>query len=46
LPPSAHLPRLGAIEFVVIGPGKTNQAANALADAILASAGRIRALAA
>jgi len=45
LAPSAHLPRPGSVEFVLIGPARTHLAANALADTILASAGRIRALA-
>lgn len=42
---SAQLPRLGAIEFVLIGPGRRENSAIALAEAVLASAGRIRAMA-
>jgi DNA-binding transcriptional LysR family regulator len=37
-----HLPPLGEIEFVVIGGEGGNNAASALADAILFNAGRIR----
>ncbi len=37
-----HLPPLGEIEFVVIGGGAGNVAADALAEEILANAGRIR----
>jgi DNA-binding transcriptional LysR family regulator len=36
------LPRLAEIEFVVRGPSKTNRAANALADVLLASLGQMR----
>ncbi|VFU09121.1 LysR family transcriptional regulator [Methylocella tundrae] len=39
---SRHLPPLGQIEFVVVGGGAGNDAANALAAAILSNAGRIR----
>jgi DNA-binding transcriptional LysR family regulator len=39
---SRHLPKLGRIEFVVVGPGRQDHAASALTDAILANAGRIR----
>lgn len=40
--PSAHLPRLGTIEFVLIGPGGRHEAAHTLAATILANTGRIR----
>ncbi|MBO1079672.1 LysR family transcriptional regulator [Roseomonas haemaphysalidis] len=43
LPPSRHLPALGEIEFVVIGPGPQHRPARALMDAILENAGRLRA---
>lgn len=46
LPAARHLPPLGQIEFVVIGGGPGNEAADALAAAILANAGRIRTIAA
>jgi DNA-binding transcriptional LysR family regulator len=36
------LPRLAEIEFVVRGPSKTNRAANALADVLLASLSQMR----
>ncbi|VTZ26903.1 Transcriptional regulator, LysR family (fragment) [Methylocella tundrae] len=39
---SRHLPPLGQIEFVVVGGGAGNDAANALVAAILSNAGRIR----
>jgi DNA-binding transcriptional LysR family regulator len=39
---SRHLPKLGRIEFVVVGPGRPDQAAQALGDMILGNAGRIR----
>jgi DNA-binding transcriptional LysR family regulator len=42
---SRHLPTLGRIEFVVVGPGRQDEAATALADAILSDAGRIREIA-
>ena len=42
IPASAQLPALGPIEYVLIGPGKHQPAANALAAVILASAYRIR----
>jgi DNA-binding transcriptional LysR family regulator len=45
LPASAHLPKLGQIDFVVIGPGKHQKPAMALAATILSSANRIRAVA-
>ena len=44
LPPSAHLPKLNRIDFVLIGPGKHQKAATALATTILASTNRIRAV--
>lgn len=42
LPPSRHLPELGAIEFVVIGPGPQHKTAQALMDAVLANAARLQ----
>lgn len=41
LPPSRHLPELGLIEFVVIGPGTTQPVAQALMRAVLDNAGRL-----
>ncbi|EFH10839.1 hypothetical protein HMPREF0731_2931, partial [Pseudoroseomonas cervicalis ATCC 49957] len=37
LPPSRHLPALGEIEFVVIGPGPRHPVAAALIEALLSS---------
>ncbi|MCG7360962.1 LysR substrate-binding domain-containing protein [Roseomonas sp. ACRSG] len=42
LPPSRHLPELGMIEFVVIGPGAHRPIAQALMHAILDNAGRLQ----
>jgi DNA-binding transcriptional LysR family regulator len=42
LPPSRHLPELGSIEFVVIGPGPHRRTAQALVEAILENAGRLQ----
>jgi DNA-binding transcriptional LysR family regulator len=43
LPPSRHLPELGQIEFVVIGPGPRHPTAQALMNAVLENAGRLQA---
>jgi DNA-binding transcriptional LysR family regulator len=42
LPPSRHLPELGQIEFVVIGPGAHRPIAQALMQAVLENAGRLQ----
>jgi DNA-binding transcriptional LysR family regulator len=42
LPPSRHLPELGQIEFVVIGPGAQHPIAQALMQVMLENAGRLQ----
>ena len=42
VPPSAGLPTLGPVEFVVVGGGHGRDAVSALAEALLASTGRLR----
>jgi DNA-binding transcriptional LysR family regulator len=42
LPPSRHLPELGSVEFVVIGPGGHQHVAQELMAAMLENAGRLQ----
>lgn len=42
--PTAGLPELGAVEFVVIGPGRHHAVATALIETILASTAELQGL--